>query len=546
MKWFANLPTPGKLLLAFGSMLLILAMVVALSSQSIIAMTHSVQKIHDRQFTIMVELQQLKAHLNNMRGQILEMMLTPDISNLDRITKDINEQSNQAEKIVDEISRLELDPISRTELIGLKNSLNVYKEIRNQEIALISSGKDEEARTMAIGVQSENFHRIRNAANVLIENAGNGVTAIMKEIQAEAAKSVQLCIKMGAFAFLIGFSMIIFLHFTMSRPLIRMSRIATMIAAGDLTTTVENDDRTDEVGILSQAFSRMTETLGAQIRDIMEGVSILASSSKEIQVSTSQMSASAVDSASGISETMTTVEEVRQVARLSSEKAKTVAGSTSKVVEVSKTGQNAVEETSLTMLNIRDQMESIAKTISRMSEQSLAIGGIIATVTDLADQSNLLAVNAAIEAAKAGEQGRGFVVVAQEIRNLAEQSKQATAQIRAILTDVQKTTTVAVMATEQGTRAVEAGVKQSSLTGEAVKILSDSSLQASNIATQIMTSSQQQVVGMDQIGVAMTIINQAGANNVSAMKQAETAAKNMNELGQKLRLMVDKFKLKGA
>ncbi|EKD81557.1 MAG: methyl-accepting chemotaxis sensory transducer, partial [uncultured bacterium] len=246
------------------------------------------------------------------------------------------------------------------------------------------------------------------------------------------------------------------------------------------------------------------------------------------------------------SETMTTVEEVRQAARLSSEKAKSVADSAQRVVQVSQTGKKAVDDTVATMLHIRDQMEAIAQTILQLSEQSQAIGGIIASVTDLADQSNLLAVNAAIEAAKAGEQGRGFVVVAQEIKSLAEQSKQATTQIRAILTEVQKTTNVAVLATEQGTKAVDGGVKQSSQTGEAVKILAESSLEASQVAFQIVASSQQQVVGMDQIGVAMTNINQAGTQNASAMKQAEIAAKNLNELGQKLRKIVDQFKVKGA
>ena len=96
---------------------------------------------------------------------------------------------------------------------------------------------------------------------------------------------------------------------------------------------------------------------------------------------------------------------------------------------------------------IREQMEAIAESMVRLSEQGQAIGQIIATVEDLAAQSNLLAVNASIEAAKAGEHGKGFGVVAQEVKSLAEQSKQATNQVRTILSDIQKATTAAVMAT---------------------------------------------------------------------------------------------------
>ena len=134
-------------------------------------------------------------------------------------------------------------------------------------------------------------------------------------------------------------------------------------------------------------------------------------------------------------------------------------------------GRKSVESAIEGMQRIREQMESIAESIVQLSEQSQAIGEIIATVNDLAEQSNLLAVNAAIEAAKAGEQGKGFAVVAQEVKSLAEQSKQATAQVRTILGDIQKATSAAVMATEQGSKAVEAGVKQSGEAGESIRQL---------------------------------------------------------------------------
>jgi methyl-accepting chemotaxis protein len=123
-------------------------------------------------------------------------------------------------------------------------------------------------------------------------------------------------------------------------------------------------------------------------------------------------------------------------------------------------GKQSVQASIEAMHRIQEHMASIAESIVRLSEQGQTIGEIIATVNDLAEQSNLLAVNAAIEAAKAGEQGKGFAVVAQEVKSLAEQSKQATAQVRTILNDIQTAMSAAVMATEQGSKAVDAGVKQ--------------------------------------------------------------------------------------
>ena len=293
---------------------------------------------------------------------------------------------------------------------------------------------------------------------------------------------------------------------------------------------------------LEQMVEKRTAELTNVLKDVKETANVLAASSSEILAATTQVASGTAETATAISETTTTVEEVRQAARLSSDKAKNVADSAQRVAQVSQSGQKAVEETAAGMLHIRDQMESIAQTIVRLSEQSQSIGGIIASVTDLADQSNLLAVNAAIEAARAGEQGKGFAVVAQEIKSLAEQSKQATTQVRGILNDVQKATSAAVMATEQGSKAVEAGVKQSAQAGEAIRVLAESTGEAAQTATQIVASSQQQVVGMDQIGVAMESINQAGAQAAASMRQAETAAQNLHELGQKLKELVEQSK----
>ena len=187
---------------------------------------------------------------------------------------------------------------------------------------------------------------------------------------------------------------------------------------------------------------------------------------------------------------------------------------------------------------IQQRMETIAESIVHLSEQCQAIGEIIAAINDLADQSNLLAVNASIEAAKAGEEGRGFAVVAQEVRNLAEQSKQATTQVKTILRDIQKATTGAVMATEEGGKAVASGVHQSEETGKAIEKLSSSIENAAQAAIQIAATSQQQLIGMDQMAYAMENINQATGQNVDSARQLEETAHKLNQLGQELAQLV--------
>ncbi|MGH9456905.1 MAG: HAMP domain-containing methyl-accepting chemotaxis protein [Thermoanaerobaculia bacterium] len=281
----------------------------------------------------------------------------------------------------------------------------------------------------------------------------------------------------------------------------------------------------------------LTRSITGQLRAT---IAQLSAASAQILATTSQVASGAAETATSVSETTATVEEVKQTAEMSSQKARLVSDSAQKASQVSFAGKKSVDGTVRDMELIQTQMESVAESIVRLSEQSQSIGDIIATVTDLAEQSNLLAVNAAIEAARAGEQGKGFAVVAQEVKSLADQSRQATAQVRSILGEIQKATTAAVLATEQGNKAVETGVSQSAQAGEAIRQLTDSITEAAHAATQIAASSQQQMVGMDQVAVAMDNIKQASLQNVAGTRQAETAAQNLHELGTRLSALIGK------
>ncbi|MDA8325397.1 MAG: methyl-accepting chemotaxis protein, partial [Nitrospiraceae bacterium] len=319
-----------------------------------------------------------------------------------------------------------------------------------------------------------------------------------------------------------------------------MAGMAKRIADNDLTIAAMPLSSKD---ILGSAFADMVANLKKMNREIQDSVNILATSAGEILSSTTEVASSVTETAASVNETTTTVEEVKQTAQVSTQKAKQVSEAAQRAVQVSQTGGKAVDDTIEKMNQIRLQMESIAGSIVRLSEQGQAIGEIIGAVNDLAEQSNLLAVNASIEAAKAGEHGKGFTVVAQEVRSLAEQSKQATAQVRAILNDIQKATSAAVLATEQGSKTVEEGVKQSGQAGEAIKALAGNIAEAAQAATQIAASSQQQLVGMEQVISAMNSVKLASEQNVTGTKQTEAAAHALNELGQKLKLLMAQYKL---
>jgi len=310
------------------------------------------------------------------------------------------------------------------------------------------------------------------------------------------------------------------------------------VAEGDLTVTVT--PRSDKDTTL-KALAVMIENTRKQTEEIMDIVTNLGSATSQIMSTMAQVASGAAESAAAVSETTTTVEEVKQTAEVSNKKAQHVSATGQRVVEISEPGSQSVEDAIKGMGRVKEQMESIADTVVSLSEQSQAIGEIIATVNDLAEQSNLLAVNASIEAAKAGEQGRGFSVVSQEMKNLAEQSKQATAQIRGILNDIQKGISSAVMTTEQGAKSVNEGVTLAIKAGESIQTLSGSINEAAEAAVQIAASNQQQLVGMSQVGSAMENIKTASEQTAASTRQIEESAQALQRLGQQLQGMVSRY-----
>ncbi len=325
-------------------------------------------------------------------------------------------------------------------------------------------------------------------------------------------------------------------------PLTVAASIVDRIAKNDIPRPI-TDSYNGDFNQLKINLNKMIESLRGLNAELQSGFGILASSSTEILATVSLVAAGAAETATAVSETSTTAEEVKQTAHLSNQKTKVVQETALKTATVSETGRKAVTETLEAMTGIRGQMESIAESVVRLSEQGQTIGEIIATVNDLAEQSNLLAVNAAIEATRAGEYGKGFAVVAQEVRSLAEQSRQATTQVRTILMQVQKATSATVMATEQGTKAVAAGVKQATEAGDAIRTLTAAVGESAQAATQIAASSQQQLVGMDQIASAIANIRQATTENMAGSKQLEAAARGLQELGGRLKGLVERQRI---
>ncbi|NDJ84940.1 MAG: hypothetical protein GYB66_03550 [Chloroflexi bacterium] len=319
------------------------------------------------------------------------------------------------------------------------------------------------------------------------------------------------------------------------------------LEAGDLRAKVELPaqlmSERSTFGTLAGAFNRLMPRLDSTIADISSIANNVSAKVDGILAATNEQIGTATEQDTSVMETSSTVQEVRATVTETAERAAAVADMAQTSVNVSKAGQQAVSDAIDGMNLIRRRVESIADNILVLSEHTQQIGEIIATVSALADQSKLLALNASVEAARAGEEGKGFAVVAMEVRNLAEQSREATNQVRDILSEIQQATNSAVMVTEEGTKGVDAGVELVNRAGESIRDLASTIEEAAYAAVQIAASTRQQTVGVDQLSMAMQNIRQATAHATTSTMTVERSARELMSMSRSLNNLLDRYRV---
>jgi len=325
-------------------------------------------------------------------------------------------------------------------------------------------------------------------------------------------------------------------------PLAVFMQFAGRVGEGDLTqqSTIRAGD---ELGELGKSLDQMVIGLKEVATQARSATGNLAAASAEILASTQQQAASTGEQAAAVQQTTITMEEVTQSSTQIAERARQVAASAEATAAASHAGLDAMENTARTMENIRAQAEAVAGNVVSLSEKTQAIGEIIATVNDLAEQSHLLALNAAIEAAAAGEHGRSFSVIAGEVKNLADQSREATVQVRGILGDIQKGINSSVMLTEEAVKRVESGKQQAEVANGTIRALADSIQQSVQAFQQIAAGSNQQQIGFTQVMQAVRDIGQASRQNASGTQQLEKSALNLSALSQQLQRAVERYRV---
>jgi len=311
-------------------------------------------------------------------------------------------------------------------------------------------------------------------------------------------------------------------------------------ADGDLSISlnIENDD---EIGKLFKGFNQAVYNIRTMLVKVSEAVSAAASASTQISSSVEEMSAGAQEQSSQTSEVAGAVEEMTKTIMETTKNSSIAADSAKNSGSTAKEGGKVVAETIEGMNRIADVVRRSAETVQALGKSSDQIGEIVQVIDDIADQTNLLALNAAIEAARAGEQGRGFAVVADEVRKLAERTTKATKEIAGMIKQIQKDTSNAVISMSKGTEEVEKGKALADKAGESLKEIILGAVKVVDVITQVAAASEEQSSTSEEISRSIEAINNVTRESTAGIQQIAKASEDLSRLTVNLQDLIGKF-----
>lgn len=591
-----------KLLLGFGVVLSILAALTIYGRERDARVNEQLTNIYEHGTISTQALGRAAMLLQRIRGRGFYHIAAQDAADMRAVERDVQGLEAEMLAALDDAGRTFTDRERRARISRVRELYRTYADARNTQVFPLSiAGEQAAALKSTVRIVGPMLDAVATELDALVQDNVNATARSYEEARRNVDEAARVAAMASLFAIFVGAAAALVIGRDVAGRIGHLSEVSRAVAGGEVRRRA-NVTGSDEITSLMRTFNAMNDELALRMEHdraeaeklrtavgyyasfvarvakgeldatveahgdgdlaklgldldamakslrmmtnrVLEVVTGLAAATTEILASTQEHSASAAESAAAVTETVATVDEVSQTAQRTSEQVGEVAKTSQTSLDSSAAGRDAVDRTVTAMEHVREQVGSIAERIVALSEQAQTVGQIITTVNELAEQSNLLALNASIEAARAGEHGRGFAVVAQEIRALAEQSKQATSNVRRILGDIQKSTTAAVLVTEQGSKAVAQATGTAREAGSEIEKLTDAISSASDAASQIRVMAQQQVTGVTQIAQAMHSINQATTQTVEGTRQIERAARDLNELSLKLRDAVAHYRI---
>jgi len=530
--------------LGFGFTIIIILMLV-LGANSIRTMNRLDTMVHDLtedKYPKTVMLNEMKGNINVIARALRNMIISDDKELIKAEAQRIEVARTAIGKSLDELTKVVRSDAGKTLLKELVDARTAYISSQKTILGLIEANEREKARTELLTNVRKTQAAYFAAIDKMIEYQSKEVEKVGKN--ASSAVSLDRNIIIGILVVAVGLAVLLALLIvrSLTTPLTRLVEVADTIAAGDLSINVEVTSK-DETGQLMQAMKVMTENLRSIVGQLSSTSNQVAAASNQLHSTSEQIATGAEEVAAQAGTVATAGEEMSATSGDIAQNCQLAAEGAQRASQTAQNGAAVVEKTVLVMGQIAAKVQESARTVESLGERSDQIGEIIGTIEDIADQTNLLALNAAIEAARAGEQGRGFAVVADEVRALAERTTRATKEIGEMIKAIQRETKGAVIAMEQGVEQVESGTMEAARSGDALRDILQQINDVAMQVNQIATAAEEQTATTSEIASNMSQITDVVQQTSRGAQESATAAAQLNGNAEELQRLVRQFKL---
>ena len=537
-----NLSIRTRLLAGFGIVMFLSALLAVIALFSIRTINGDIDRIVNDRWPKTVQANNIIDNINVVARALRNAIILEDDQlgqqELDRIPEAISIVTDNIDKLEKTVS----SDKGKQLLNDLKEKKVVYRDDLTKAMQLIKEGKKKEAGLYLVHTLRKTQSAYFAATAELIKYQSQLMDESGKDAASNAKQAQKLIIVLILLAMVFAVGVSLFVVRSISGALSEGVDVANRLATGDLTASVTIRS-TDEIGTLMTAMDNMVKSLRLLIGKIKYAADNMASGSE-------QLSASAEEISRGMNEQTSRSTQIATAAEQMFQTVVDVAKNTSNIAQISTQAFDHAKDGEGVVKRSVDEVQAIASTVAessqvmkRLGESSGQIGDIVGVINDIADQTNLLALNAAIEAARAGEQGRGFAVVADEVRKLAERTTQATSQINSMISSIQSEVAHAGVAMNNATLRVESGVEFSRKTGDSLRNIVSSVNTLQSMVQQIASATEEmssvsETISSDIHGIA------AGSKEISAGSgQIAQASSDLARLATELQSVVRQFKV---
>jgi len=542
MGWFNNMKVGTKLTAGFLLVAAIAAVVGIFGVTMMRQLNAEGVKIYERITIPMEDLASMSVSFQRVRINLRDAVESKDdgevrvyLETVAKLRSDIRERSDKFEKtiITDEARQLFKE---------FKESRKAYGGYIDKIVELQKAGKDDEARALMGGEAKKAALHEQELLNKLMDHKEQQGNAIAKANANDARKATISMIVLVLVGVLLAIGLGLLISRAITRPLVEAVSVANALADGDLRVNVDVKSK-DETGQLMSALQHMILNLRDMISKTVDISSGIASASNQLHSTSAQIATGAEEVASQTNTVATASEEMSATSSDIARNCSMAADASRQTTESANTGAQVVNETITGMNVIADRVRQTSKTIEALGSRSDQIGQIVGTIEDIADQTNLLALNAAIEAARAGEQGRGFAVVADEVRALAERTTKATREIGEMIKAIQSETREAVKAMEEGVHEVEKGAVSSQKSGQALEEILERINEVTMQVNQIATAAEEQTATTGEVTSNIQQITEVVHQTARGADETASAAAQLATQAQELQSLVSRFRL---